>query len=94
MPLEVVTVTSMLPGALVSVPPLPSSVLHFCSVAQDATELMTVLYALLLSGFRSLPVPLKSLDCLASSLQKQGDAVVHEVAEGAGVTAEMPNEID
>lgn len=41
-----------------------------------------------------MPVPLKSLDCLASSLQKQGDVVVHADVDGGGVTADMVIEID
>jgi hypothetical protein len=94
LPLDVVTVVSMLPGALVSVPPFASSVLHPCFRAQDATALMTVPYALLLSAFSPFPVPLKSLDCLDSSLQKQGTAVVHAVVDGAGVTADKPIDMD
>jgi hypothetical protein len=39
-------------------------------------------------------VPLKSLDCLASSVQKQGDPVVQFVVDGCGVTADTPIEID
>src|SRR5437016_4513662 len=41
------------------------------------------------SSLRSLPVPLKSFDCLAWSLQKHGEAVVQAVVLGAGVTAEI-----
>jgi hypothetical protein len=90
----VLTVVLMLPGALVAVPPFASDVLHPCFVGQDATELVTVPYALLLSEFRSLPVPLKSFDCLASSVQKQGDVVVQAVVEGGGVIADRLIEID
>jgi hypothetical protein len=93
-PLDVLTLVLMLPGALVAVPPLASVVLHVWCLGQVATALMTVPYELLLSGFSWLPVPLKSFDCLASSLHKQGDVVVQAVVEACGVTADMLIKID
>jgi hypothetical protein len=93
-PLDVLIVVLMLPAALVAVPPSASVVLQVCFFWQDVTALKTVPYELLLSEFRSLPVPLKSLDCLASSVQEQGDVVVHAVVEGGGVVADRLIEID